>query len=233
MTIDATAPTATSNDSGSWPSGCTSSTTAARERQRASFWRIMRSPVRAVERQCTRRRSSPSSYSRSVRNSSPRSLTIARGAGRSLSPATRLPTATGATMSSTRGRTSTSLSATLGSTRRARPNGSVAESDSGPTRYRPRRRVGTRYAARAVAPPASGGTRKRAARRPSSNQSVATSSGLGVLAAVLDPEVDPAVGADRGADRASLAVAPRGRGRASPRATTTPPRAARLPTPRG
>ena len=81
VTIDATASTATSNDSASWPSGCTSSTTAARERQRASFWRIMRSPVRAVERQWTRRRSSPSSYSRSVRNSSPRSLTIARGAG--------------------------------------------------------------------------------------------------------------------------------------------------------
>ena len=41
----------------------------------------MRSPVRAVERQCTRRRSSPSSYSRSVTNSSPRSLTTARGTG--------------------------------------------------------------------------------------------------------------------------------------------------------
>ena len=68
------------------------------------------------------------------------------------------------TMSCTRGRTTSSASPALGSLRRATPNGSVTAIASGPTRYRPRRRVGMRYAARAVAPAASGGTRNRAAR---------------------------------------------------------------------
>ena len=81
-TTDAVASTATSNDASSCADGRTSRSTAARERQRASSWRIIRSPVRAVARQCTRRRSSPTSYSRSVRKSSPRSLAIAARAVR-------------------------------------------------------------------------------------------------------------------------------------------------------
>ena len=89
----------------------------------------MSSPVRAVERQCTRRRSSPSSYSRNVTNSSPRSLTTARCADASCSALMRLPTATGATMSCTRGRTTSSASPALGSLRRATPNGSVTAID--------------------------------------------------------------------------------------------------------
>ena len=69
VTIDAHASTARSNDAWSCAPGRTSSSTSTGVRRRASFWRIIRWPRRAVDRQCTWRRSSPGAYSRSVWNS--------------------------------------------------------------------------------------------------------------------------------------------------------------------
>ena len=60
------ASTARSNEARSCVAGRTSSINSTGVRRRVSFWRIIRCPRRAVDRQCTWRRSSPGAYSRSV-----------------------------------------------------------------------------------------------------------------------------------------------------------------------
>ena len=133
--------------------GRVSSSTTARGCHCASSSRTTSSPVRAVERQWIRRRSSPTSYSRKVRNSSP---SIA-GAWKRTANGDELrsrPGAPGGSRSScTRGQIVTSSASPAVQLRRARPNGSVTASVIGPSEYRPRWFVGTRYAARACCPP--------------------------------------------------------------------------------
>ena len=109
----------------------------------------------------------------------------------------RLPTATGATMSCTRGRTTSSASPALGLT-------AAGETERiGDRRPRAARRGSGRAGASGCGtrrgpsrPAASGGTRKRAARRPSSNQSVAASRGVARLPRFSTSEVDAALAAD-------------------------------------
>ena len=101
-TTDAVASTATSNEAPRWASVRVSSMTTARARHCASSWRTMSSSRRALDRQCTRRRSSPTSYSRRVRNSSP-SAACARRCTVSTEATTRPPACRGARMSWTRG----------------------------------------------------------------------------------------------------------------------------------
>jgi hypothetical protein len=75
VATDAAAPTAHSKlDAGPsprWASGRASSSTVARICRGCSSRRTISSPRRAVERQCTRRRSSPCRYSRVARSCSP------------------------------------------------------------------------------------------------------------------------------------------------------------------
>ena len=63
--------TARSNDSPWWVDGRVSSRIVERASHGISSCRSMSSPVRAVDRQWTRRRSSPTSYSRRPKKSSP------------------------------------------------------------------------------------------------------------------------------------------------------------------
>ena len=63
--------TARSNDSPWWVDGRVSRRMVERDSQGISSWRSISSPVRAVERQWTRRRSSPTSYSRRPKKSRP------------------------------------------------------------------------------------------------------------------------------------------------------------------
>ncbi len=124
-----------------------------------------------------RRRSSPTSYSRRVRNSSPSTAGAWKRTANG-DALRRRPGAPGGRRSScTRGQMVTSSWPPTTQLRRARPNGSVTVNVAGPSVKRPRRFVGTRYAARAVCPPFSAGIRKRAARRPSSKTSVRSSWG--------------------------------------------------------
>ena len=67
----AAADSASSNESSSWTAARMSSTTVVRPRHGVSSWRIISSPVRATDGQCTRRRSSPCSYSTSAKKSPP------------------------------------------------------------------------------------------------------------------------------------------------------------------
>ena len=151
VTIDAHASTARSNDARSCAPGRTSSSTSTGARRRASFWRIIRCPRRAVDRQCTWRRSSPGAYSRSVWNSPLGS--IARPHLRLL--AVEVEAADLGRRRRCRGRAGTRSPASVPSTQRVRctsPNGSVTVTRSGPISKRPRRSVGKRYAARASSP---------------------------------------------------------------------------------
>jgi len=108
----------------------------ARARHGCSSRRTISSPRRAVDRQCTRRRSSPRRYSRTVRSWSPTAVTE-RAA---LSPVLACSPGTGRYGSAiTRGTTrsqSTSANRDVCSTS---PNGSVTRIVSGPIGYRPRR----------------------------------------------------------------------------------------------
>ena len=69
---EAATSSARSKESPRWAPARVSSRTVATSPKRSSSWRSMRSPSRAVERQWTRRRSSPTSYSRRAKKSSPR-----------------------------------------------------------------------------------------------------------------------------------------------------------------
>ena len=160
----------------------------------ASFWRIMRSPVRAVERQCTRRRSSPSSYSRRVRNSSPRSLHHRARRGQ---------VALAGDPAADRDRRHDVVDA------RAHEHVAVADARQHPPGETEGVARGERQRADAVAPAAAGGHPVRGAggraRRERRHQEARRAptlvepvggdeEGTGRGAQVLDPEVDPAVG---------------------------------------
>ena len=71
-----------SNDAAVWTRPRRSRTSMATSSRLSSSWRSMSSPVLAVLRQCTLRRSSPTSYSRRARKSSPRRRAARRSAPR-------------------------------------------------------------------------------------------------------------------------------------------------------
>jgi hypothetical protein len=112
-----------------WANSRVSSTTVARLSQGCSSRRTMSSPVRAVERQCTRRRSSPRRYSRVAASSSPCTATDRARLSPvpAYSPASRT-VGSGTTFGMTVSRS------TLGNERVSshRPNGSVSRMTSGP-----------------------------------------------------------------------------------------------------
>ena len=108
LTIDATASTASSNDARSCADERTSSSTSTGARRRLSSWRIISRWCRAVDFQCTRRRSSPGANSRSMRNSP---VTSRRPTTRGSSESRSSPPPSGSDISSwTRGCTITSSS---------------------------------------------------------------------------------------------------------------------------
>ena len=110
----------------------------------------------------------------------------------------RLPTATGATMSCTRGRTTSSASPALGSLRRARPNGSVTDDRE---RTDPVAAASTgRDAVRGAGDRPGRERRDEEARRaPALVEPVGGGEqGSGPAAQVLDQEVDAALGCRRG-----------------------------------
>ena len=119
-----------------------------------------------------RRRSSPRSYSRSVRNSWPSTVGEWNVAVCGETIRRRPGAPNGARSSCTLGYTVISSVPRSVQVRRASPNGSAIPSAAGPSEKRPRFVVGTRYAARARCCRSSAGMRKRAARRPPSNASV-------------------------------------------------------------
>ena len=132
--IDAAAVTAhSSDDPGPLPSWATtrvSSSTVARLCQGCSSRRTISSPVRAVLRQCTRRRSSPSRYSRTV-TSSADPVAKARGR-RSPVPDHSLVMPTCGNVC-TAGVTTSRVVAVNVRTSSIIPNGSLTRTESGPT----------------------------------------------------------------------------------------------------
>ena len=132
-----------------WPAARVSSSRVAVLCQGRSSRRTMSLPARAVDRQCTLRRSSPCRYSRVAASSSPRTAT----ARATLSPPAchapdRLTDGSGCTTGTTVSR-SVAVKLRVSSTS---PNGSVSRSRSGPTRYRPRTSERTGYRTRRGVP---------------------------------------------------------------------------------
>ena len=99
--------------------------------------------------------------------------------------------------------------------RRASPNGSPTTASSGPSWWRPRRVVGTRYVARTGVPGGDGRSTNRAERRPPSTRSVSESSGV---RAVVRRRAPPAPRCRRARGTGAPCGAPRARdGRAARR----------------
>lgn len=104
----------------------------------STFSRTISSPTRALVRQCTRRNSSPTTYSRSESN------VIDPWGTPSTRPSRLRPAPVGTAVSGwTRGYTQTGTVAPYGRASATNPSGSRRVTRSGPTGTTPRRCVGT------------------------------------------------------------------------------------------
>ena len=118
-----------------WAGARPSSSRVARDWKGCSSRRTMSSPTRAVERQCTLRRSSPERYSRVATSSVPLLLTDRDAAS---PPPAQSPPSRTAGSALTTGVTTRSSVLAKDRVSSHSPNGSVSRTDSGPTVKRPR-----------------------------------------------------------------------------------------------
>ncbi len=138
--MDAAALTANSNDDvaplPTWAARRVSSRSSTRFRHCCSSRRTMSSPYRAVERQCTRRSSSPSRYARGTTSSSPAAAAVR--ARPSPSPS-QLPLITARGSGTTFGVTTSVVREENDRPSSTRPNASAIRISRGPTSNFPRR----------------------------------------------------------------------------------------------